>query len=63
MRFWNVTMESGTFEGRKEPLNDLTVARGHGYNSEAREAWSGEQLALREQLPDLFRPGELCPVL
>ena len=33
------------------------MARGHGYNSEAREAWSGEQLALREQLPDLFRPG------
>ena len=44
-------------KAEKNPLNDLTVARGHGYNSEAREAWSGEQLALREQLPDLFRPG------
>lgn len=39
------------------PLNDLTVARGHGYNSEAREAWSGEQLALREQFPELFKTG------
>ena len=35
-------------KAEKNPLNDLTVARGHGYNSEAREAWSGEQLALRE---------------
>lgn len=41
----------------RNPLNDLTMARGHGYNSEAREAWAGEQLALREQLPDLFRTG------
>lgn len=41
----------------RNPLDDLTVARGHGYNSEAREAWAGEQLALREQLPDLFRAG------
>ena len=40
-------------KAEKNPLNDLTVARGHGYNSEAREAWSGEQLALREQLPPL----------
>lgn len=41
----------------QNPLNDLTVARGHGYNSEAREAWSGEQLALREQFPRLFNAG------
>lgn len=39
------------------PVNSLTMMRGHGYNSEAREAWSGEQLALREQFPDLFKPG------
>ncbi len=44
-------------KAERNPLNDLTMARGHGYNSEAREAWAGEQLALREQLPDLFRAG------
>jgi len=33
------------------------MARGHGYNSEDLLAWSGEQLALREQFPQLFRPG------
>ena len=38
-------------------LDKLTMARGHGYNSEDRVAWAGEQLALREQMPQLFRPG------
>ena len=38
-------------------LDQLTMARGHGYNSEDLLAWSGEQIALREQLPQLFRPG------
>ena len=38
-------------------LDSLSMARGHGYNSEDRIAWAGEQLALREQLPQLFRPG------
>lgn len=38
-------------------LDQLSMARGHGYNSEDRVAWSGEQLALREQLPGLFRAG------
>lgn len=38
-------------------LDDLMLARGHAYNSEAREAWSGEQLALREQFPKLFNAG------
>ena len=40
-------------------LDQLTMARGHGYNSEDMLAWSGEQLALREQLPQLFLPGNL----
>lgn len=35
-------------------IDNLTVARGHGYNSESRVAWSGEQLALKEQFPNLF---------
>ncbi len=38
-------------------LDKLSVARGHGYNSEDMVAWSGEHLALREQLPQLFMPG------
>ena len=38
-------------------LDQLTMARGHGYNSEDPLAWSGEQLALREQFPQLFKPG------
>ena len=38
-------------------LDQLTMARGHGYNSEDDLAWAGEQLALREQLPQLFKPG------
>ncbi|MBP1617101.1 MAG: hypothetical protein H6Q14_928 [Bacteroidetes bacterium] len=38
-------------------IDNLTVARGHGYNSESRVAWSGEHLALREQLPTVFNTG------
>lgn len=35
----------------------LTMARGHGYNSEDRLAWAGEQIALTEQFPILMKPG------
>ena len=38
-------------------LDQFTMVRGHGYNSEDPLAWSGEQLALREQFPQLFLPG------
>lgn len=38
-------------------LDQLTMARGHGYNSEDPLAWSGEQIALREQLPYVFKAG------
>lgn len=38
-------------------LDNLMMFRGHGYNSEALEAWSGEQVSLREQLPQLFKAG------
>ncbi len=41
----------------RNELDNLFVFRGHGYNSEAPEAWAGEQIALREQLPALFRTG------
>ena len=46
-------------KNRVNVLDQLTMARGHGYNSEDRLAWSGEQLALREQLPRSFVPKEL----
>ena len=39
------------------PLDCLSMARGHGYNSEDEAAWAGEQIALREQLPTLFKSG------
>ncbi|MCE2617400.1 HEAT repeat domain-containing protein [Phocaeicola oris] len=38
-------------------LDHFSMARGHGYNSEDKLAWSGEQIVLREQMPQLFRPG------
>ncbi len=38
-------------------LDNLMMFRGHGYNSDALESWSGEQVSLREQLPDVFKPG------
>lgn len=37
-------------------LDHLTMARGHGYNSESKQAWAGEQIALREQLEGAFLP-------
>ena len=46
-----------TEKQKSNPLDQLTMARGHGYNSEDPLAWSGEQIALREQLPQLFLPG------
>lgn len=42
---------------KRNVLDQLTMVRGHGYNSEDPLAWSGEQIALREQLPQMFRPG------
>lgn len=35
-------------------LDNAFMFRGHGYNSDAFDAWSGEQLTLREQIPSLF---------
>ncbi|WP_278966995.1 HEAT repeat domain-containing protein [Phocaeicola coprocola] len=44
-------------ENANNVLDYLSMGRGHGYNSEDPIAWAGEQLAIREQLPQLFRPG------
>lgn len=38
-------------------IDNLTMARGHGYHSQCKVAWSGEQLALREQFPKAFSAG------
>lgn len=38
-------------------LNRAFASTGHGYNSESLNAWADEQLALREQFPSLFLPG------
>jgi hypothetical protein len=39
------------------PINVMSMARGHGYNSEDEAAWAGEQIALREQLGSVFKAG------
>lgn len=44
-------------------VDNLMMFRGHGYNSEALEAWSGEQISLREQLPELFKAGSKAKFL
>ena len=44
-------------ENPSNVVDYLSMGRGHGYNSEDPLAWSGEQLALREQFPRLFQPG------
>lgn len=38
-------------------LDNAMVFTGHGYHSQALDAWADEQLALRDQLPALFLPG------
>jgi hypothetical protein len=41
----------------RNKFDNLMVYTGYGYNSESLNAWAGEQLALREQFPGLFKPG------
>lgn len=41
----------------ENPLTDMVVSKGHGYNSNSTNAVSGEALALRSQFPTLFKPG------
>lgn len=44
-------------------VDNLMMFRGHGYNSDALEAWSGEQISLREQLPGVFKAGSKAKFL
>ncbi len=41
----------------KTDLDFLMSFTGHGYNSEDLNAWTGEKIALREQFPQLYKPG------
>lgn len=41
----------------KNAVDNLMVYTGYGYNSESLNSWAGEQIALREQFPKLFKPG------
>lgn len=43
--------------GEENPLTDMVVSKGHGYNSNSVNAVSGEALAVRSQFPTLFKPG------
>lgn len=38
-------------------VNQLMMYTGHGYNTESLNAWAGEQIALREQFPAVYKPG------
>jgi len=38
----------------RTPLDNMMYLRAHGYNSDALDAWAGEQILVREQLPQLF---------
>lgn len=44
-------------KNEQNPLNTLMVYSGMGYASESETTWASEQVALREQLPVLFKPG------
>ena len=39
---------------KNNTLEKLSLGRGHGYNSESKVSWSGEQLTLKEQFPKVF---------
>jgi len=43
-------------ENNTNIIDYLSMGRGHGYNSESKVAWAGEQIALKEQFPYVFSP-------
>jgi len=44
-------------KGQTRTLNDMVLSTGHGYNSNSVNSTIGDALALRTQMPHLFRPG------
>lgn len=55
-RFLQKVVDERT-NNRENKLDRLTMARGYGYNSESKVAWAGEQIALTEHLPNIYKPG------
>ncbi len=45
------------FHLRQNPLDQAMIYAGYGYHSESHNAWSGEQLELKEQIPGLYKVG------
>lgn len=41
----------------KNPLDQMVVSTGHGYNSNSLNSWAGEAATLKSQFPSLFTPG------
>ncbi len=50
------------FHLQSNPLDQAMIYAGYGYHSESHNAWSGEQLALKEQIPGLYRSGATVKV-
>ncbi|MBV7533074.1 HEAT repeat domain-containing protein [Chitinophaga sp. sic0106] len=44
---------------KKNPVNDMFISTAHGYNSESINSVAGEQMALRNQFPAVFSPGNV----
>lgn len=58
-------LTKATFQHRQasRPLQHMANYSGHGYHTESMDAWAAERLALREELPQLFRPGSTATFL
>lgn len=50
-------LKAANEKNRQNELDQMMVFTGHGYNSESLNAWAGEHISLREQFPNLFKPG------
>ncbi len=46
-------------KNKSNVIDNFTMARGHGYNSQSKISWSAEQIALSQQFPELFTAGNL----
>jgi len=46
-----------TLRSKEYPLDDMIASYGHGYNSNAVNSITGEAIALKAQMPQLFKPG------
>lgn len=44
-------------KGENNPLNDMLVSTGHGYNSNSMNSWASDVTTMKTQFPSLFLPG------